>query len=159
MKKQLVQATTQTNTQMLFAEMTFTLCYQQKRPGCASRYDKEHWRVLQDWELINWTNFTVSSRAFFKKKKRFYFFIFREGKRGRKRGKQCVVDSCVFPTGDLAHNLGMYPDRKSIRWPFDLQVGTRPLSHTSQDSWSTFLNDSGFFFKLPVGGSEKYEDY
>ena len=41
MKKQLVQATTQTSTQMLFAEMTFTLCYQ-KRPGCASRYDKEH---------------------------------------------------------------------------------------------------------------------
>ena len=39
-------------------------------------------------------------------------FIFREGKGGRKTGRekhQCVVASCTPPTGDLAHNPGMSP--------------------------------------------------
>ena len=40
-------------------------------------------------------------------------FIFRErGKEGGREGEkqQCAVASCVFPTGDLAHNLAMCPD-------------------------------------------------
>ena len=44
---------------------------------------------------------------------RFYLFIFRErGREGeRERQKhQCVVASCVPPTRDVAHNLGMCPD-------------------------------------------------
>ena len=37
--------------------------------------------------------------------------LFLEKKEGRKRGKhQCVVASCVPPTGDLACNPGMCPD-------------------------------------------------
>ena len=50
--------------------------------------------------------FTIGIHSFFKK--RFYSFIFREGKGGRKRGKhQCVVASHEPPTGDVAHNPGM----------------------------------------------------
>ena len=45
--------------------------------------------------------------------KKFYLLIFKD--RGRERDRegekyQCEVDSHVAPTGDLAHNPGMYPD-------------------------------------------------
>ena len=44
------------------------------------------------------------------------YFIFREGKGRREREKhQCVVASCTPPTGDLAHNPGMCPDRELNR--------------------------------------------
>ena len=42
-----------------------------------------------------------------------YLFIFRErGREGEREGEkhQCVVASCMLPTGDLAHNSGMCPD-------------------------------------------------
>ena len=47
--------------------------------------------------------------------KRFYLFNFREGREGEREGEehQCVVASCVFPTGDLALNPGMCPDWES----------------------------------------------
>ena len=41
---------------------------------------------------------------------------------GEKR--QCVVASRAPPTGDLAHNPGMYPDWELNLWPFDSQAGT-----------------------------------
>ena len=46
----------------------------------------------------------------------FYLFIFREGgKEGEKEGEkhQCVVASCVPPTGDVARNPGTCPDWES----------------------------------------------
>ena len=45
---------------------------------------------------------------------------------------QCVVASHVAPTGDLAHNPGMCPDRESNRQPFGSQPTLNPLSYTSQ---------------------------
>ena len=57
---------------------------------------------------------------------RFYLFIFRERKRGRKKGKhQCVVASQAPPTGDLACNLGMRPDWESNQRPFGSQAGAQ----------------------------------
>ena len=48
---------------------------------------------------------------------------------GRKREKhQCVVASCMRPTGDLACNPGMCPELEMNLWPFDSQVGT----HTTE---------------------------
>ena len=43
---------------------------------------------------------------------RFYLFIFREGKGGRKRGRETSVCGCLLsaPTGDLAYNPAMCPD-------------------------------------------------
>ena len=40
--------------------------------------------------------------------KRFYLFIFRQRGRKRERKYQCMVASCAPPTGDLAHNPGVY---------------------------------------------------
>ena len=48
-------------------------------------------------------------------------FIFRErGREGERKGgkHQCVVASHVAPTGDLAQNPGMCPDRESNWQPF-----------------------------------------
>ena len=66
-----------------------------------------------------------------------YLFIFRgEGREKRKRGKekhQCVIASHATPTGDLAHNSGMCPERESTDDPLVLRPALSPLSHTSQD--------------------------
>ena len=59
-------------------------------------------------------------------------FIFRERRgEGEREGEkhQCVVVSCILPTGDLAHNPGMCPDWESNLQPFGSQTGTHPLSH------------------------------
>ena len=75
---------------------------------------------------------------------RFYFFIFREGKGKRKRGKyQCVVASHMPPTGDLACNPGMCPRLGIEPSTFDSKAGTQPLSYTSQELCSVV--DSGEF--------------
>ena len=59
--------------------------------------------------------------------KRFYLFIFREGKGGRREGEkhQCVVASRVPPTGDLARNPGMCPKQELSQRPFGSQAGTQ----------------------------------
>ena len=44
-------------------------------------------------------------------------FIFREGEREKEK-HQCVVASCTPPTGDLAHNPGLWPDWESDQQPF-----------------------------------------
>ena len=58
---------------------------------------------------------------------KFYLFIFRERKGGRKRGREtsCVVASCMSPLGDLAHNIGICPDWESNWRPFGSQAGTQ----------------------------------
>ena len=55
----------------------------------------------------------------------FYLFIFRERGRGGERvgeKHQCVVASHMPPTGDLACNSGMCPDRESNQRPFGSQA-------------------------------------
>ena len=53
---------------------------------------------------------------------RFYLFIFREGKGGRKRGIETSMCGCLLctPTEDLAHKRGLCPDWKSNQRPFGL---------------------------------------
>ena len=66
---------------------------------------------------------TYSIGLFFK-----LFFIFREsGREGERVGEkhQCVVASHTPPTGDLACNPGMYPDRESNRKPFSSKAGAQ----------------------------------
>ena len=74
------------------------------------------------------TVFSVSTFIFlFFIFKRFYLFIFREGKGGRKRGEkqQCVVAFHIPPTGDPACSPGIYPDCESNWQPFGLQAGAQ----------------------------------
>ena len=68
-------------------------------------------------------------------------FIFRErGKEGEREGEkhQCVVASCVLPTGDLTHHPDMCPDWESNQRPFGSQPGLNPLSYTSQGCFFIF---------------------
>ena len=62
--------------------------------------------------------------------------FFREGKGGRKRGREISVCGCLShapPTGDLAHNPGMCPDWESNRTPFGSQtLWFNSLSHTTR---------------------------
>ena len=55
-----------------------------------------------------------------------FIYFWRGGgreKEGEKR--QCVVASCMLPTGDLAHNTGMCFDRESNRRLLGSQAGTQ----------------------------------
>ena len=49
------------------------------------------------------------------------------GVEGEKEGEkhQCVVASCMSPTGDPAPNPGMCPDWEQNQRPFDLQAGAQ----------------------------------
>ena len=62
--------------------------------------------------------------------KRFYLFIYlflERGRQGESEGEkhQCVVASCVSPTGYVAHNPGMCPDCELNRRLFGLQAGAQ----------------------------------
>ena len=61
--------------------------------------------------------------------KRFYLLIYRQKLReGEREGEkhQCVVASYVPPTGDLASNPDMCPDRE-LNWrPFGSHTSTQP---------------------------------
>ena len=68
-----------------------------------------------------------------------FIYFYREGK-GRRivRETQCVVASCMPPTGILAYNPGMCPKYR-ISNPLVHRPALSPLSHTSQ-SLFLFLN-------------------
>ena len=56
------------------------------------------------------------------------WFIFKErGREVEREGEkhQCVVASCMSPSGDLAHNPGMCPDWESNQWHFGSQAGNQ----------------------------------
>ena len=68
---------------------------------------------------------SINCSLFFK---RFYLFIFRErGTEGEREGEkhQCVVASCMPPTGNPAYNPGMCPDWELNQQPFGSQAGTQ----------------------------------
>ena len=46
--------------------------------------------------------------------KDFIYLLLERGREGEREGEkhQCVVASCAPPTGDLAHDPGMCPDRE-----------------------------------------------
>ena len=57
-----------------------------------------------------------------------YLFIFRKrGREGEREGvkHQCVVASCVPPTGDLACNPGMCPDWELKQWSSGSQASAQ----------------------------------
>ena len=59
--------------------------------------------------------------------KDFVYLFLETGREGKREGKkhQCVVASCVPPTGDLACNPGMCPDW-GLNWqPFGSMVGAQ----------------------------------
>ena len=74
--------------------------------------------------------------AFFKR--RFYIFICRQRERVGEREeekRQCVVVSCVPPTGDLACNPGMRPDWELNQQPFGSQAGAQ-FTEPRQPGWN-----------------------
>ena len=69
--------------------------------------------------------YSVWTQPFFK---RFYLFIFQDrGREGEREGEkhQYMFASNTPLNGDLAHNLGMYPDWESNRRPYGSQAGTQ----------------------------------
>ena len=70
------------------------------------------------WVLTGQVKVDMVNKFFFKD---FIYLFFREkGKQGEREGEkhQCVVASCVPPTGDLARNPGMCLHRESNQWLF-----------------------------------------
>ena len=86
--------------------------------------------------------------------KRFYVFIFREGKGRRKRGRNIdvwethqSVACCMPPAGDPASNPGMCPDWELNRQPFVSQAGPQSIEpHQSGLKYTYFF--SRFFFLI-----------
>ena len=66
----------------------------------------------------------TSSGSFFL---RFYLFIFRQRGRGEGEKHRCVVVSRAPPTGDLAHNLGVYPDWELNQRPFGSHASAQSM--------------------------------
>ena len=56
-----------------------------------------------------------------------YLSLETRGREGEREGEkhQCVLASCVPPTGNLARNPGMCSDWELIRQPFASQSGTQ----------------------------------
>ena len=56
---------------------------------------------------------------------------------------QCMAASHTPPTGDLAHNPGMCPDRESNHQPFGLQAGSQSTEPHQPGPVGAFLLKSG----------------
>ena len=70
---------------------------------------------------------------------RFYLFVFREGKGKRKGEKhQCMVASCVPPTGNLACNPGTHRAWESNPRSFGSQSSTRSTEPPDRATWTFF---------------------
>ena len=93
-------------------------------------------------------------------------YFFRErGREGEREGEkhQCVVSSCVPPTGYLDHNPGLCPHCESNRQPFGSQDGTQCIEpHQPGLICFNFLKTdltfrSNFRFTVKLRG--KYRDF
>ena len=75
-----------------------------------------------------------------------YFFIVREGKGGRKRGRETSMCGCLSrtPYWGPAHNPGMCPDWESNQRSFGSQAGTQSTEPHHQGYachiWNNFLS-------------------
>ena len=83
-----------------------------------------------------------------------FIYVQREGKGGRKTGRETLmcerninvqekhpsVASCTPPTGDPAHNPGMFPDRESTGNLLVRRPAFNPLSRTSQGKYRILRN-------------------
>ena len=70
------------------------------------------------------------------------FIYFQREEKGGKKGErhQCVVTSCVPPTGDLAHNPGVCPDQKSNQQPIGSQTSIQSTELHQPGLKRVFLN-------------------
>ena len=80
---------------------------------------------------------------------RFFFFLKREGKGRRKRGKETSMSGCLFTpcTGDLVHNPRVCPDWESNPWPFGLQACAHSTELQGLGHSQSFASDP---FTVPV---------
>ena len=76
------------------------------------------WRIIPWRLLLSRTVLTLFILVIFSLIFKKYFIYWQRGKEEH----QCVVASCVLPTGDLAHNPVMCPDWESNRQPFGFQA-------------------------------------
>ena len=86
--------------------------------------------------------------------KRFYLFIFREGKGGRKRRKETSMCGCLSSappphSGDLAHNPGMCPDWESNWW---LWFSVQCSLHWATPARAFFVSCMAFVLKSVLSG-------
>ena len=83
---------------------------------CSSDDSRAHLALL--------TVITISFGVFFK----IFIYFYREGKEGRKRGRETSMCDCLSrtsPTGDLACNPGIYPYCELNQPPIGSQVCTQ----------------------------------
>ena len=76
-------------------------------------------------------------------------YFLERGREWKREGEkhQCVVASHATPTGDLAHNPGMYPDWESNWWPFGLQVATQSTEpHQPGLFTKIFIRNPDYFY-------------
>ena len=79
-----------------------------------------------------------------------------EGKGRRKREKhQCLVASCMPPTGDLVWNPGMCSDWEWNWRPLVCRLALNPLSHTSQGG--KFFKDILLMWQAPFCSSPIFQ--
>ena len=81
--------------------------------------------AFNNWILIQWYH------SFFKKD--FISSVLDRGEgrvEERERNINVWLSHAPPSGGDLAQNPGMCPDWESNQWPFGLQAGLSPLSHT-----------------------------
>ena len=91
------------------------------------------------------TELPLFKKIFFKD----FIYFYREGKGRRKRGKyQCVIISCVPPTGDLACNPGICPDWESNQQPFGSQAGAQ--STEPHQPGTEFVLTVALYFSVEV---------
>ena len=97
------------------------------------RHLKSYWAKEQTW-------ITVWSLSEFFLFLRFYLFIFREGKGGRKRGRETSICGCLLHAPDQ----GPGPQPRHAPWlgikPVTCRLALNPLSHTSQGCQNFFKN-------------------
>ena len=106
-----------------------------------------HIKYLGDCTITIQTEFLILFfRVFFK---RFYLFIFREGKGGRKRGRETSMCGCLLSTTPL----GTWPATQACALtgngtsdPSVRGQALNPLSHTSQGEFLTLINSRMIFF-------------
>ena len=91
-----------------------------------------------------------------------FIYFLREGKGGRKRGRDTSVCGCLShaPYWDLACNPGMYPDWESNQWPFGSQTSAQSTElHQSGHnlilfSWNNSIVSWFKIQKVPKGAQE-----